>query len=77
MAQKRKVYAEYINQIREDIPGTCIHKRAEDIIRGYDCKYLYVPRLDTEDIVCELHKRATTPNCYCCWAERKPYPKEF
>lgn len=77
MAIKRRVLAEYINQIREDLPGTCIHKKAETIIRGYDCKYLEVPRLDSEPIMCSFHKRETTPNCFCCWAQRRPFPKEF
>lgn len=77
MALKRKIIAERIVQIREDIPGTCIHKQAENIIRGYDCEYLNVSRSEDEPIICMLHKRETTPNCFCCWAKRRPYPKNY
>lgn len=77
MAIKRKILTEYILQIKEDIPGTCIETKAEEIIRGYDCKYLSVPCLETEPILCLLHKRETTPNCYCCWAEQRSVLKEF
>lgn len=77
MAQKRKVIAEYINQVREDIPGTCIHKWVENIVRGYDCEYMSVPRLETEPIICTLHRKEVTPNCFCCWAKRRPYPKNY
>lgn len=75
--QKRKIITEYINRVKEDIPGTCIHKKAEHIIRGYDCKYLSVPRDETEPIICLLHRRETTPNCFCCWAERRARPRDF
>lgn len=68
MAQKRKVIAEYINQVREDMPGTCIHKKAENIIRGYNCKYFMVPRLETEPMICKFFNIETAPNCFCCWA---------
>lgn len=77
MAQKRKVIAEYINQVRENRPGTCIHKRVENIIRGYDCEYISVPREETEPIMCLLHRREVTPNCFCCWAKRHSYPKNY
>ena len=77
MAQKRKVIAEYINQIREDMPGTCIHKRVEQIVRGYDCQYLKVPRNEVEPIFCEFHNRETTPDCFCCWAQRRPHPVNY
>lgn len=74
---KRKIIAEYINQIREDLPGTCIHKKAERIIRGYDCIYFSVPRSETEPIMCTLHNRETVPECFCCWAECRAVPKDF
>ena len=77
MALKRKVIAEYITQIREDMPGTCVHKRAEKITRGYDCEYLDVPRLETEPIMCKFHRCETTPNCFCCWAKPLTYPKNY
>ncbi len=73
--QKRKVIAEYINQVREDMPGTCVHKRAENIIRGYDCAHLSIPRTENEPIICTFHNIEVTPNCYCCWAKQRPYPK--
>ena len=75
--KKRKVISEYINQVRVDMPGTCVHKRAENIIRGYDCIYLQIPRLETEPIFCKYFNIETTPNCFCCWAKHRPYPKEF
>lgn len=79
MAIKRKILKEYISQIVEDTPGTCTHvdKKDEEIIRGYDCVYISVPRLETEPIYCLYHKREVTPNCFCCWAKRKPVLKEF
>lgn len=77
MAMKRKVIAEYINQIREDMPGTCIHRKVATLIRGYDCEYLSVPRLETEPIMCKLHNCETTPDCFCCWAKRTPHPRNF
>ena len=78
MALKQKVITEYITQIREGtLSGTCIHKKAENIIRGFDCKYLSVPRLETEPIMCKFHNRETAPNCFCCWAEHKPVFKSF
>lgn len=77
MAIHRKIITEYINQVREDLPGTCIHKRAENIIRGYDCIYLQVPKSEYEDIWCGKLLCNTQPNCFCCWAERRPYPKDL
>ena len=77
MAQKRKIITEYIYQIKEDMPGTCIHQRAEDIIRGYNCKYFTVPKSETEPIFCKLLNIETTPNCFCCWAKRRNWPKDF
>lgn len=77
MSIKRKIFSEYITQVKEDMPGTCACQNTEKIIRGYDCKYLSVPRLETEPILCLLHKRETTPNCYCCWAEQRSVLKEF
>ena len=75
--EKRKVISEYIHQIREDMPGTFKDVRAENITRGYNCEYLNVPRLETEPITCKQFNIETTPNCYCCWAKRRPYPKDF
>jgi len=77
MAIKRKILKEYITQIKEDIPGTCVETKAEEIIRGYDCSYLSVPRLETEPILCLLHQIEVVPECYCCWAKRRPVLKEF
>lgn len=77
MALKRKILAEYINQVREDLPGTCVHKRAENIIRGYDCQYLIVPKLESEPIFCRFHNIETSPNCFCCWAKNRPIQKDF
>ena len=77
MAQKRKIITEYINQVREDMPGTCVHKRAENIIRGYDCIHLSTPRLENEPTICTFHHIEVTPNCFCCWAKRRPYPKNY
>lgn len=77
MVLKRKIISEYIHQIHEDIPGTFKDVRAENIIRGYDCEYLEIPRLETEPIICKQFNIETTPNCYCCWAKRRPYLKEF
>lgn len=48
--QKRKIITEYISQVIEDIPGTCIHKKAENIVRGYNCKYIVIPRNEYEPI---------------------------
>lgn len=75
--QKRKIITEYINQVKEDIPGTCIHKKAENIIRGYNCQYIIVPRNENKPIWCKQLNREVTPNCFCCWAKRKPYPKDY
>lgn len=77
MAQKRYIITEYIVQIREDLPGTCVHKKAENIVRGYDCEYLSIPRSEKEAIMCKLHNIETSPNCFCCWAKRMPYPKDY
>lgn len=71
---KNKIIAEYINQIKESMPGTCIHKQAEPIIRGYNCIYMSIPKLETDKIICSYLNRETTPNCFCCWAKRRPYP---
>lgn len=77
MSLHRKIISEYINQIIEDIPGACVHKKAEKIVRGYDCKYLFVPRSESKPILCLLHQRETVPECYCCWAKCRPVLKEF
>lgn len=77
MAIKRKILTEYILQIKEDIPGTCTETKAEEIIRGYDCNYLSVPQSETEPILCLLHQTEVVPECYCCWAKRRPVLKEF
>lgn len=77
MAIHRKVLAEYITQIREDMPGTCIHKRAEIITRGYDCKHFVVPKSEFKPIYCDLLLREVTSDCFCCWGEKRPYPKDF
>ena len=75
--QKRKIITEYISQVIEDIPGTCIHKKAENIVRGYNCKYIVIPRNEYEPIWCKKLCEEVTPNCFCCWAEYKPYPKDY
>lgn len=44
MNNKYKIITEYINQVIEDIPGTCIHKKAEYIIRCHNCEYFALPK---------------------------------
>lgn len=73
---KHKIITEYINQVIEDIPGTCIHKKGPEIIRGYNCKYLVIPKSEYEDMRCEKLFCNVQPNCYCCWAEHIPVIKK-
>ena len=77
MAIKKKIIAEHIVQIREDIPGTCIHKRAERIIRCYDCQYFMVPQSEYDDTWCKRSYISTIPEGFCYWAKQRAVLKEF
>lgn len=71
-----KIIAEYILQIKEDMPGTCTHKYAEPIVRGYNCEYFMVPKSEYEDTWCKKLLCPVQPNCFCCWAKHVAVTKK-
>ena len=65
-----KIIAEYINAVCEE-KNNLRHIQLEKIVRGSNCQYLILPKLDNEPILCGLLGQEVTPNCYCCWAKKK------
>ena len=71
--KSNRIFSEYIVQVKEDMPGTCIHEKKENIIKCNKCKYLKKPKSKNEPFMCQLHKKEIALDYYCYWAEYPPY----
>ena len=73
---QKRIFAEYINQIVEDMPGTCTHKKAEYIVRCHNCEYFVIPKTEYENMWCKKLLCDVQPNCFCCWGKHVAVTKK-